>query len=158
MECEAQSGEWQAEQQRIRDEANQKRSEVAKQRGRAKDGTFESHGEPQDSSSATTCGTTGQREDRHEMSRAKALASRTNRGAVERGNKLVRERPDLAEKVRNGEMRSAEAHRIMQREAASVDVRPLPPGKYNMILADPPWRYEFSRSSSRDVENHYSTM
>jgi N6-adenosine-specific RNA methylase IME4 len=27
-----------------------------------------------------------------------------------------------------------------------------------VILADPPWRYSFSRSKSRKVENHYPTM
>ncbi|MCI0408930.1 MAG: MT-A70 family methyltransferase [Acidobacteria bacterium] len=29
---------------------------------------------------------------------------------------------------------------------------------FNVILADPPWRYSFSRSRSRRVENHYPTM
>jgi N6-adenosine-specific RNA methylase IME4 len=31
-------------------------------------------------------------------------------------------------------------------------------GSYNVILADPPWRYEFSETSGRKVENHYPTM
>lgn len=30
--------------------------------------------------------------------------------------------------------------------------------RYNVILADPPWRYSFSRSRSRRVENYYPTM
>lgn len=29
---------------------------------------------------------------------------------------------------------------------------------YDLILADPPWRYSFSRSASRRVENQYPTM
>ncbi len=29
---------------------------------------------------------------------------------------------------------------------------------YDVIYADPPWRYNFSRSKSRAVENHYPTM
>lgn len=29
---------------------------------------------------------------------------------------------------------------------------------YDLVLADPPWRYSFSRSKSRRVENHYGTM
>lgn len=29
---------------------------------------------------------------------------------------------------------------------------------YDLILADPPWRYDFSRSRSRAVERHYETM
>ena len=30
--------------------------------------------------------------------------------------------------------------------------------KYQIILADPPWRYDFSRSDSREIENKYPTM
>jgi N6-adenosine-specific RNA methylase IME4 len=29
---------------------------------------------------------------------------------------------------------------------------------YDVIYADPPWRYSFSKSSSRKIENHYNTM
>ena len=29
---------------------------------------------------------------------------------------------------------------------------------YDLILADPPWQYSFSRSGSRKIENHYPTM
>lgn len=30
--------------------------------------------------------------------------------------------------------------------------------KFDVIYADPPWRYSFSRSKSRKIENHYPTM
>lgn len=30
--------------------------------------------------------------------------------------------------------------------------------KYDLIYADPAWRYDFSGSKSRKIENHYSTM
>ena len=30
--------------------------------------------------------------------------------------------------------------------------------EYDVIYADPPWRYSFSKSKSRDIENHYPTM
>lgn len=30
--------------------------------------------------------------------------------------------------------------------------------KFDVILADPPWRYSFSKSSTRKIENHYPTM
>jgi len=30
--------------------------------------------------------------------------------------------------------------------------------KYNIIYADPPWRYSFSKSKSRKIENQYPTM
>jgi len=29
---------------------------------------------------------------------------------------------------------------------------------YNIIVADPPWRYSFSKSKSRQIENQYPTM
>ena len=31
-------------------------------------------------------------------------------------------------------------------------------GKFPILYADPPWRYDFSRSSSREIENQYPTM
>jgi N6-adenosine-specific RNA methylase IME4 len=34
----------------------------------------------------------------------------------------------------------------------------LPQGRYDVIYADPPWRYDFSRSNSRSIEAHYPTM
>lgn len=30
--------------------------------------------------------------------------------------------------------------------------------KYEVIYADPPWRYDFSKSNSREIENQYPTM
>lgn len=30
--------------------------------------------------------------------------------------------------------------------------------KYNLIYADPPWRYDFSKSKSRAIESHYQSM
>lgn len=35
---------------------------------------------------------------------------------------------------------------------------PPPPGTYSLIYADPPWRYEFSETESREIENQYPTM
>jgi N6-adenosine-specific RNA methylase IME4 len=34
----------------------------------------------------------------------------------------------------------------------------FPSGKFDVILADPPWRYNFSRSKSRSIEAHYPSM
>ncbi|WP_353928760.1 MT-A70 family methyltransferase [Desulfofundulus kuznetsovii] len=38
------------------------------------------------------------------------------------------------------------------------DNPPLPEGKYDVILADPPWQYEFVETENRAIENHYPTM
>jgi len=34
----------------------------------------------------------------------------------------------------------------------------LPKGNFDVILSDPPWRYDFSKSKSRAIESHYQTM
>ena len=31
-------------------------------------------------------------------------------------------------------------------------------GSFDVIYADPPWRYSFSKSKSRNIENQYPTM
>jgi len=35
---------------------------------------------------------------------------------------------------------------------------PLPSGRFRLIYADPPWRYEHVRTESRAIENHYPTL
>ncbi|MCJ7505551.1 S-adenosylmethionine-binding domain-containing protein [Candidatus Bathyarchaeota archaeon] len=39
-----------------------------------------------------------------------------------------------------------------------TEIPPLPEGKFAIIYADPPWQYEFSKSESRSIEAHYSTL
>jgi len=34
----------------------------------------------------------------------------------------------------------------------------IPQAKYGVIYADPPWRYSFSNTNNRKIENHYPTM
>jgi len=78
---------WQAERQRIQEEANRKRSKAKKEaikgQPRNKDGTMvEKPGLP------TTCGQTRQEGERSASAKAAATASNTNRGAVERMDRL----------------------------------------------------------------------
>lgn len=37
-------------------------------------------------------------------------------------------------------------------------VIPMPEGEFDIIYADPPWRYDFSKSDNRAIENQYPTM
>ena len=30
--------------------------------------------------------------------------------------------------------------------------------EFEVVYADPPWRYDFSKSDSREIENQYPTM
>ena len=36
--------------------------------------------------------------------------------------------------------------------------RPLPVGRYRLLYADPPWRYDHTEANSRAIENQYPTM
>ena len=86
---------WCRRQQAIQDEANRKRSEATKAEPRSEDGSRLASGE------ATDSGSTSHSDPANKTSTAKAAASRTNRGAVERMDGLDAKRPDLAAKVRS---------------------------------------------------------
>lgn len=43
-------------------------------------------------------------------------------------------------------------------EPKKEEAIPLPEGKFNVIYADPPWRYEHSKTKTREIENQYPTM
>jgi N6-adenosine-specific RNA methylase IME4 len=38
------------------------------------------------------------------------------------------------------------------------EIKPMPIGPFDIIYADPPWRYDFSKTDSRAIENNYPTM
>lgn len=46
----------------------------------------------------------------------------------------------------------------VNREQIKTQEIPLPKDKYNVLLIDPPWRYEFAETESRAIENQYPTM
>lgn len=51
----------------------------------------------------------------------------------------------------------------LRRKAKQRTIKPAPNpispnGKFSVILADPPWRYEFSETESRSIEAHYATL
>lgn len=48
--------------------------------------------------------------------------------------------------------------REKMRSANKSDTLSFPEGKYGVICADPPWRYEFAETTSRKIENQYDTM
>lgn len=45
-----------------------------------------------------------------------------------------------------------------RRKFLPVHTPPLPIGLFNVIYADPPWRYQFTVTYSREVEKNYPTM
>ena len=46
---------------------------------------------------------------------------------------------------------------LLRKKLLSSSNKPLE-GEYDLIYADPPWRYAFSKSNSREIENQYPTM
>lgn len=149
LECNAQSEEWMRRQAEIRDEANRKRSEA--QAGITKAEMAERE--------RTTCAPTFKVDVREEA----AKASNTNRGAIERQQALRERRPDLAAKVRAGEIKPTQAVRLMKRDELSQRVAELPEGQYRVIYADPPWQYGDERGGlavyeASAAEGQYPTM
>lgn len=159
------SSAWQAKQAEIAAAANMKRAEATKGRERKGDGTLAQ------SSGASSRGTTGPKRPERSTA-AKAAASGTNRPAIERAEKLVKDRPDLAQKVASGEVKPAAARREMKKAEVAKKVEALPEGKYRVIYADPPWQYNDSREglgagsgategvdrASTAAKDHYPTM
>ena len=147
--CMEQSTSWQAEQQRIHDEASAKKAAIAQEKPRIETGQYHTR-EPQTAQVVPFVA------DAHPTREAKALASKTNAGAVQRGETLVRHRPDLAEHVRTGTMPATTAYRQMQREQAQAELESRHAqevkaiqGVYDVIVIDPPWPVAFNTRETR---------
>lgn len=88
----------------------------------------------------------------------------TNRPAIERQEHLRKHSPELADKVAAGEIRPTEAMRQLKK-AQVHKVAPLT-GKYRVIYADPPWKYndkmEIASAAGGEgygpADTHYPTM
>lgn len=62
----------------------------------------------------------------------------------------------IAEMDRTGNVNRA--YRKVRVATATHDPTPLPPGVFDLILADPPWKYDFAETETREIENQYKTM
>lgn len=148
-----QSDEWEAIQRKIADKANQKRSEAAKDRTRTEAGTFQPAPVVEQSVPPV---------DRHKAKHAKASSAGVNAGAIARAESLAAARPDLAEKVRAGDLKPTEARRQVKRDAVQERVAALPADKFTIIYADPPWTYsdkcDAGAVQAGGAEKHYPAM
>lgn len=149
---------WQTEKRRIADEANRKRAEATQRQHSMSNPRAGERLVPVHSVQVPN----GANGNGAASRQAKAAIANVNPGAVARGDVLANARPDLAEKVRKGEMKPAEAHRTMKRESVQQRVAALPDGKHRVIYADPPWQYNDSRAldgyEATAAEGHYPTM
>lgn len=70
--------------------------------------------------------------------------------------------PDLAEAVDRGDMHAKQAIREKRKREAqtrtSAKPTSAPSGRYEVIYADPPWRYDYAASSDRTIEAQYPTL
>ena len=91
-------------------------------------------------------------------------------GKVAMADKVWREADaDTKEKVKSGEVSINQAYQQVKRESRRKDIeqrieevksRPKTAtisGPYDIVLADPPWRYDFSETKGREIENQYPT-
>ena len=66
---------------------------------------------------------------------------------------------EKAKEIRNAKLQVNRSARIEKLIEISAGNEPLSETCLApIILCDPPWRYEYSESSTRDIENHYPTM
>jgi N6-adenosine-specific RNA methylase IME4 len=146
-ECAENDKAWQAEQKRIQDEARRKMSE-------AKIGNDNASKSKNKDNSATTCGTVVSSKPKPEAkpnrtTETKAQQANVDRGTVERNDYLKKHRPDLHEKVKNGELTSSRAYTAAKKDqkvAALTDISAqevkAAQGVYDVIVLDPPWPME----------------
>jgi N6-adenosine-specific RNA methylase IME4 len=78
---------------------------------------------------------------------------------------LQKAAPEVVAKVMKGEVSIYKAHTDIRRDEKKeerqkdiIENPVVPDGTYNVLLADPPWRYEFSETTRREIENQYPTM
>jgi N6-adenosine-specific RNA methylase IME4 len=78
--------------------------------------------------------------------------------------KRISEYPELAKKVRAGDLELKPAEWELRRMIKRAEISSIKPvaleslGPFPILLADPPWRYDFIQDPSRAIENHYPTM
>jgi len=71
---------------------------------------------------------------------------------------VERKAPELMAKLESGEMTANEASRIIRRQNRIESTPIIPDGKYNVIYADPPWKYDFGFDIHGAADRHYHTM
>jgi N6-adenosine-specific RNA methylase IME4/ParB-like chromosome segregation protein Spo0J len=156
------SEEWQAQRRARVEEANQKRSEAAKeqivQQPRTERGTV-AKSEPGLLSRDKTPG----RQNDPPAHVALAKQAGVSEATAGRVQALAGKRPDLLEAVAEGSMKLTEAMRQARKDEASGRRQEWPAGKYRVIYADPPWQYGNSGPIGESdhygrVERHYPAM
>lgn len=90
----------------------------------------------------------------------------TNRQYVSDLKKIKDEDPETFEQIKAGEKKLSVVNKERKKRERVEKIVEISAGNeelksdktYPVIYADPPWRYEFSKSDSRQIENQYPTM
>ena len=113
----------------------------------------------------------GEGKDKHETETATAVAKEVGFGSGEqyrKAKKVYEEAPEPIKKQwKEGKLSTHAAYKQTKRDEKLEKQRKneskIPSitkmkDKFDIIYADPPWEYDFSLSTSRAIESHYSTM
>lgn len=73
-------------------------------------------------------------------------------------NKKPEEQKKIIEKIQSGEVKTVNNAILAINRDKPREVKPLPVDLYDVIYADPPWRYEHAKNSNDSIEAHYPTM
>lgn len=88
--------------------------------------------------------------------------ARVSERKTKKAQRVRRANPKLAAKVESGEITLQAAIREVvkaeQAPKAKAATASLPIGEFNLICADPPWRYDFSETETRAIENQYTSQ
>jgi len=96
----------------------------------------------------------------------RAKAAGTNAKYIDLADKVIEARPDLAADVESGKKTLSQVQREMRQEELAAKAPPPPTGKFRVIYADPPWKYNDTLAISKDglgesygpAEAHYPPM
>jgi N6-adenosine-specific RNA methylase IME4 len=96
----------------------------------------------------------------------RAKAAGTNAKYIDLADKILKEHPELAADIESGKKTLSQVGREIRQQELSAKTPPPPSGKYRVIYADPPWRYNDAMAISKDglgesygpAEAHYPPM
>lgn len=83
---------------------------------------------------------------------------KTNRQYVTDAKSIKEKAPDLFERVKSGELTIPQVKRTLSRADRIESTPVIPDGKFNVIYADPPWKYEFGFDIHGAADRHYHTL
>ena len=96
----------------------------------------------------------------------RAKAAGTNAKYIDAADKILADHPEMAADIESGKKTLSQAQRELRQAELAAKAPPPPSGKYRVIYADPPWKYNDAMAISRTglgesygpAEAHYPPM